>query len=221
MEESDAGDGPDAPDGAEARSEAAVIEPPEVATVDTLVDLWVALASDQRAHDSHILPAENRSLVRETLARQVVTDGLRIARSGDEVVGFVSFDLERGAYEQDATRGVVRNVYVVPEYRGRGIGSDLMDAAESALRAAGATVVSLEAMAGNDRARAFYRDRGYTPHRIQFEKRVGDAAADGDAAGDTTDPAEPTDADAAAAADRASPSAADPSAESDTHSKED
>jgi len=146
------------------------IERPDPDGIDALVELWIALASDQRAHDSHIRPEPNRGVVRDTLARHAVTGGVRAARRGDEVVGFVSFELERGAYQTDETRGIVRNVYVAPEHRGRGIGSDLLGAAEAALADAGATAVALEAMAGNDRARAFYRRRGYTPHRVQFEK---------------------------------------------------
>jgi len=174
-----------------------VIDRPDVAAVDDLADLWVALASGQRAHDSHVLPEANREIVRDSLARHVVTGGIRIARCEETLVGFVTFDLERGAYEQDATRGVVRNVYVDPAYRNRGVGSDLMDAAEASLRERGATVVSLEAMAANDRARRFYRDRGYVPHRVQFEKSL-DCDGSARAAGD--------------------PGRA---AESDTHSKED
>jgi ribosomal protein S18 acetylase RimI-like enzyme len=158
-------------------ADAVEIERPEPDEVDAIVELWVALASDQRSHDSHILPEPNRGVIRDTLARHAVTGGLRAARHSDEVVGFVSFELERGAYESDETRGVVRNVYVAPAYRDRGIGSDLLDAAETALADAGATVVALEAMAGNDRAREFYRNRGYAPHRVQFEKSLGGEAA--------------------------------------------
>ena len=169
------------------------IDSPDLDAVDALVDLWVALASDQRAHDSHVLPDENRAVVRDTLARHAVTGGIRVARRDGDIVGFVTFGIERGAYEQDETRGVVRNVYVDPTARGDGIGTALMDAAESSLRAAGATVLSLEAMAANRRAREFYRERGYEPHRVQFEK-----PADGGAV-----------------------TASDPPAENDTHSKED
>ena len=166
-------------DGGDPEESPVEIEPPEPGAVDALVDLWVALASDQRAHDSHVLPDENRAVVRDTLARHAVTGGIRVARRDGDIVGFVTFGIERGAYEQDETRGVVRNVYVDPEYRGRGIGGDLLEAAETALADAGATVVALEAMAGNDRARGFYRRRGYTPHRVQFEKPLdGEAAAD-------------------------------------------
>jgi ribosomal protein S18 acetylase RimI-like enzyme len=164
-------------DGGDPEDSPVEIEPPDPGAVDALVDLWVALASDQRAYDSHILPEANRSVIRDTLARHAVAGGLRAARHGSEVVGFVSFELERGAYESDETRGVVRNVYVAPEYRGRGIGGDLLAAAETALVDAGATVVALEAMADNDRAREFYLDRGYTPHRVQFEKSLDCGAA--------------------------------------------
>jgi ribosomal protein S18 acetylase RimI-like enzyme len=179
--------------GAEPDGQGVPIDSPDLHAVDALVDLWVALASNQRAHDSHILPDENRAVVRDTLARHAVTGGIRVARCDGDLVGFVTFGIERGAYEQDETRGVVRNVYVDPAYRGDGIGTALMDAAESSLRAAGATVVSPEAMAANRAAQKFYRERGYEPHRIQFEK--------------------PADSGAGAASDAP--------AENDTHSKED
>jgi ribosomal protein S18 acetylase RimI-like enzyme len=164
--------------------DAVEIERPDPGEVDALVELWVALASDQRRHDSHVLPEPNRGVIRDTLARRAVTGGLRAARRGDDVVGFVSFELERGAYESDETRGIVRNIYVEPASRGRGIGSDLLDAAEAALADAGATVVALEAMADNDRAREFYQARGYAPHRVQFEKPVDGG---GDAGGEKND----------------------------------
>jgi ribosomal protein S18 acetylase RimI-like enzyme len=207
-DEANADPGPDAEEGDPADDDGHAspirICRPEVADVDALVDLWLALASDQRAYDSHILPEANRDVVRDTLAQHVVTGGIRVAKRGDDVVGFVTCSLEHGSYEQDATRGVVRNVYVRPEYRSRGVGSDLLAAAEAALNAAGATVVALEAMAANDRARAFYRERGYEPHRIQFEKPLDGASAVGSEGGDDSE---------------ASPESA--SIENDTHSKED
>lgn len=172
-------------DGSDAEAAPVTIERPEPSEVDALVGLWVSLASNQRTYGSHILPEPNRGVIRDTLARHAVTGGLRAARHSDEIVGFVSFELERGAYESDETRGVVRNVYVDPEYRGRGIGGDLVSAAEAALADAGATVVALEAMAGNERARGFYRRRGYTPHRVQFEKPLDGDAATGAEENDT------------------------------------
>ena len=88
------------------------------------------------------------------------------------LVGFVTFGIESNSYERDTVRGVVQNLYVVSERRSEGVGSALLDAAESELADAGADAVSLEVMADNADARRFYRRHGYAPHRIELEKSV-------------------------------------------------
>lgn len=145
---------------------------PDLSDADTLADLWVDLARDQRAYRSHLEPEANRSAVREAITHHIVTDGIRVART-DSVVGFVMFDIEHGEYEQDAVRGIVHNLFVRPDCRFRGIGARLLETAESVLAEAGAEVVALEAMADNEDARRFYARQGYRPHRIELEKRVG------------------------------------------------
>jgi len=148
------------------------IDPATSDEVDALVDLWVDLARGQRDHGSHLLADENRTVVRESVSRHVVTGGALVAREtdGDSLVGFVLFGPETGGYEQDRDRGVVENIYVVPRRRGEGIGSALLAEAEAALADAGAGVVALETMADNEAARRFYRRHGYEPHRIELER---------------------------------------------------
>lgn len=167
------------------------IEPPadvrivsaEREDADALAELWVELASDQREHGSHLLPEENRTRIREALLQHVVTDTIFVARrradegdaenaedAEDTVIGFVSFGLESERYRQDVSRGIVHNIYVRPADRGEGIGTALLDAAESALADRGADTVGLQAMASNEKAREFYRRNGYEPHRVEFEK---------------------------------------------------
>jgi|GEM_PF-236180 len=107
-----------------------------------------------------------------------VADGAA-AGTDAEVVGFVSFALDRGSFERERTRGIVTNLYVVPERRGEGIGSRLLDAAERALAELGAATITLESMAANDRARGFYRDRGYAPHRVTYIKESPTPKASG------------------------------------------
>ncbi|MFB6119891.1 MAG: GNAT family N-acetyltransferase [Halobacteriaceae archaeon] len=145
------------------------IEAAEQADVAALADLWVSLVADQRAYGAHLLAAANRERVREFLANFVATDSVVVARDAG-IVGFVMFRIESGAYEQDATRGFVDNVFVRPARRGEGIGSRLLDAAEDALAERGADVAALSVLADNEDARRLYERRGYSPHRITMER---------------------------------------------------
>lgn len=153
------------------------VEAATMADVNAVTDLWVDLVAGQRDHGTHLFAAENRSAVRSVIEQYVHADGVVVARSdGPEgaVVGFVMYHVQGGMYEQDVERGVVENVYVVPEARGQGVGTRLLKVAESELEGRGVDVVSLSVLADNDDARALYRDRGYRPQRISMEKSLSD-----------------------------------------------
>lgn len=168
--------------------ERSTVESATVDDVDDVTDLWVALAEDQRSHGSTLLAESNRAAVREWVARSVVTGELLVARDGDGgPVGFVGFSIDREGYERDRVRGTVSNLFVVAERRGEGIGADLLDAAERALAAAGAETVALEALADNDRARAFYDGRGYDLHRVELTKSLSARVDDESDAGGSAD----------------------------------
>lgn len=146
------------------------IEPATLDDLERLVELWLALARDQREYGSRIEPGANDDAIRKSLAQHALAEGVLLARDGDRAVGFVMFGPKERGFERARTRGVVRNVFVVPDARGEGVGTALMDAAEERLAAAGVDEIVLEAMADNDAARSFYRERGYEPHRVQFVK---------------------------------------------------
>jgi len=142
--------------------------------LDAVVGLWVALVADQRAHGTHLLPEANRAAARDVLSQYVATDRVFVARSpdGSAPIGFVMHHVENGFYTEDDSRGVVDNIYVEPAYRGQGVGSRLLDAAERALGEAGAGVLAISVMAANERARELYEERGYGLHRHVLEKPV-------------------------------------------------
>ncbi|GAA0285505.1 GNAT family N-acetyltransferase [Halobacterium noricense] len=145
--------------------------------VAAVTELWVSLAREQRAHASHLLAEENREQARDLVAQYVHTGDCALARSAGQPVGFVMFHVETGFFETDATRGVVDNVYVLPDVRGEGVGSALLDYAEGQLRDAGADVLAVEALWDNEAARRLYDRRGYAPHRVTMEKPA-DAGTD-------------------------------------------
>jgi ribosomal protein S18 acetylase RimI-like enzyme len=148
------------------------VEPAAPGDADAVATLWVALAQDQRRHGSRLLAETNRAAVRASIARHAADGGVAVARDGDDVAGFVRFDVDHGPLSQSVKRGIVRDLYVVSGRRGEGIGSRLLDHAEATLRDRGVDVVAVEAVAGNDDAVRFYERRGYRPHRIEFEREV-------------------------------------------------
>jgi len=85
------------------------------------------------------------------------------------------FTVDRGSYEMGVTQGIVENLYVAPDRRDEGVGSELLGRAERRLDALGAETVVLEAMADNEAARRFYRRHGYGSYRVQLEKPLDEA----------------------------------------------
>ncbi|MGM0398747.1 MAG: GNAT family N-acetyltransferase [Halobacteriota archaeon] len=145
--------------------------------VDTITAHWVALVEGQREYGAHLRGTENESAARSIIEQYVHAAGIGVARGhdGTTVAGFVMFHVERGLYEQDVRRGIVENVYVDPRHRGDGFGSALLEYAEERLDDAGVDVLSLSVLVENERARDWYEDRGYSPHRVTLERPVGDA----------------------------------------------
>lgn len=147
------------------------IQAADTGDADALVDMWLALADGQRQYGSHIPAEPNRTQIRESILRHITGEHLLLARA-DQLCGFVMFTVEQGSFEQDVTRGIVENLYVRPDSRGEGIGSELLSRAEQRLGDRGVDTVALNVMADNERARQFYRERGYDPQRLELEKSV-------------------------------------------------
>lgn len=164
------------------------IDTADMGEADDIADHWVSLAREQYEYGSQLVADGNRSLVREEICRHIVVGGLFVARSSESegsvdsgnderdsaIVGFVMFAPDSGRYEQTTSVGVVESLYVVPDRRGEGIGSELLAAAEEALRADGADVIRLDVMAANEAARRFYARHGYGDHRVTMTKHESD-----------------------------------------------
>lgn len=147
------------------------IESGTVADADAVADRWVDLATEQRQYGSHVDPERNRRSIREETARHAVSGTLYVAREED-IVGFVLFGVEDSTAASAVETGVIENLYVDPDFRNQGVGSELLAQAEAELVERGVDVVSLQAMAANEDARRFYRRHGYSPHRVVMEKPI-------------------------------------------------
>jgi len=148
------------------------IETPSTSAVDALTDLWVDLAADQHRHGSHLATEDNRETLRSSIGRHVMSSRVRVAREDDRLLGFVMFTVESGSLARTVSRGLIENLYVVPDRRREGIGTALLSHAEDALRDANVERIALDVLAENDDAREFYAHHGYDPHRLTVEKPI-------------------------------------------------
>lgn len=80
-----------------------------------------------------------------------------------EVCGYVIADV---VTEFGRTSGHVKDLAVALDWRGRGVGSQLLDRGLAVLSAGGARLAKLEVRVGNDAARALYESFGFAPNRV-------------------------------------------------------
>ncbi len=69
--------------------------------------------------------------------------------------------------------GEIESLSVLPEYRGTGLGSELLERLETHLSEVGVADVILGALAGNDDAIRLYERRGYRPTWLYLSKFAG------------------------------------------------
>jgi GNAT superfamily N-acetyltransferase len=98
-----------------------------------------------------------------------------VAEVGGEIVGFVDARLEQSPdpMHREMTYCQISEIAVSGRHRNRGVGGDLIRAAEDWGRRQGATFAALEYHIANVRAGAFYQERmGYRPAAVIAIKRL-------------------------------------------------
>lgn len=131
--------------------------------------LWVKSAGEHASYDPvYTVSNEAERTMRRFLADLTSSSHafLFVATAGDgpqeETIGFISGELREGSPTfNPKTWASVDDVYVVQEHRSRGIGKALVERVKSWSREKGATGVSLQVAAANERGRDFYRDLGF------------------------------------------------------------
>jgi aminoglycoside 6'-N-acetyltransferase len=98
-----------------------------------------------------------------------------VAEAGGHVVGMVELWLRRPKDAANAQIARVRahlSIVVAPEWRGHGVGTELMAAAEAWARTAGAERMTLGMDAANTGARRLYERLGYTVWGLELDKPI-------------------------------------------------
>lgn len=108
-------------------------------------------------------------------AHQQNTGRMFVAEIEEEVVGFINvrFEHESQAYLSSLVDyAYISDVVVLQAYRGRGIGTMLLQQAEAFARQQGATVLKIGVLARNPQAADVYQHAGFRPYEIVLLKHL-------------------------------------------------
>jgi GNAT superfamily N-acetyltransferase len=149
--------------------------------IDLLEPLWLALFDHHHDVGDAGLPVIDRSQSwprRRRIYEELFLSPdtfVVIAEDAGRPVGYAMCHLQNhpdDSWDTSDRVGIVETLSLLPEARGRGAGSGLMDAAEAELQRRGAGTMMTAVMEGNDQARDFYLRRGMTP-TVTYLMRLG------------------------------------------------
>jgi ribosomal protein S18 acetylase RimI-like enzyme len=155
--------------------------------LDRLEPLWVSVHHRHAESMPELAPyvddattwAERRALYAELLAKPDTI--LLLAAADDALIGYgLAHVMPTGetwipdTWVTGLRIGEIESLAVLPEYRGHGLGTELLDRLERELRAQGVADLVLGVLPGNDGAIRMYERRGYRPtwlYLSRFENR--------------------------------------------------
>ena len=151
----------------------------KAADAGQLRDCVVELQEFERDIDARMPGGEEivDDYVAEMLNRCRACEGIVLVADDDgSIAGYVTIlnrvqsdDLDDG----DIEFGLVSDLLVRDAYRGRGLGRDLMQAAEEFARDNDVQWLRISVMAGNQSARELYSSMGFDEIYVELEKNLG------------------------------------------------
>jgi GNAT superfamily N-acetyltransferase len=131
----------------------------------TIADLTVLLEFVQAFHENENLPFDET--IERDILKQFLTDTSLgqawLIQQEDEVIGYIILTLGF-SLEYRGRDAFIDELYLRPDYRGKGIGTQTLAFAEDACRVLGVQALHLEVDFGNSKAQHLYDKLGYQRH---------------------------------------------------------
>jgi ribosomal protein S18 acetylase RimI-like enzyme len=153
------------------------------ADLPLVIDFVEAIQEHERQWERDL---KSRSEIGNDYARLLVCNvaqlggAILIARSDRRAIGFVCAWVEQDddllLSDEHRRHAHISDIFVAPDWRGRGVAVQLADAIEREMTALGCRRVRVCAKAANQSAAAFYRKAGFRPREIDFEKPLAPRA---------------------------------------------
>lgn len=153
----------------------AEIREAELEDTGRIQELSVRLSEKEREEfDPTIDPDWNTTGEATDYFRKRIYEGLAyVAVKDSRVVGYLIGAVNGSEeYREELTVAEIESMYLLPDYRGKGIGTDLAERFEQEAKELGADRLRVEVTSENQRGHEFYRSLGLEDYAITMEKEV-------------------------------------------------
>lgn len=96
---------------------------------------------------------------------------LLVATAGTKVVGVLRAEMRERIFYMPAKGGHITDFYILPEFRRKALGNEMLEKAVSELKKMGAVMITAEVPSQNDIALRFYTKRGFRSLVQMFASR--------------------------------------------------
>ena len=95
---------------------------------------------------------------------------LLVAAEGSRVVGVLRAEMRERLFYEPHREGFITDFYILPEYRRKALGNDVILQASAELKKMGAQIIVADVPARNEIANKFYIKRGFRELSLHFGK---------------------------------------------------
>lgn len=95
---------------------------------------------------------------------------LLVAVEGAKVVGFVRAEMRERLFYEPHMEGFISDFYILPEYRRKALGNEMLEQASAELKKMGAQIIVADVPSQNEIANRFYVKRGFRALTSLFGK---------------------------------------------------
>ena len=140
----------------------------------SLKELWIKLAQEMYELEQYTLPSEsNADLWLKYIQSEIVEGRGFLLGAFDEnvLVGFAAASFARSFPMQVSERmGTINDLYVLPTYRRKGIGSNLVKGCLEKMESSDVDSIRINLVSGNEAALELYRKLGFEKYRLSVKK---------------------------------------------------
>jgi ribosomal protein S18 acetylase RimI-like enzyme len=86
---------------------------------------------------------------------------LLVAVEGQKVVGVIRAEIHQRLFYEPHEEGFITELYILPEYRRKALGNEMVQKASAGLKKMGAQIIVADVPAQNEIANRFYSKRGF------------------------------------------------------------